>query len=54
VLTWVGRGLNNKELAGNLVIGETTVKTHVANIMGKLGLRDRVEMVLFAVKAGLV
>jgi len=54
VLTQVGRGLNNKELAEDLVIGETTVKTHVANIMGKLGLRDRVEMVLFAVKAGLV
>ncbi len=54
VLGLVGRGLNNKELSERLVIGETTVKTHVANIMGKLGFRDRIEMVLFAVKAGLV
>lgn len=54
VLTLVGRGLNNRELAERLVIGETTVKTHVANVMHKLDLRDRVEMVLFAVNAGLV
>ncbi len=54
VLRLVGRGLNNKELAERLVIGETTVKTHVGNVMHKLDLRDRVEMVLFAVNAGLV
>lgn len=54
VLSQVGRGLNNKELSERLVISEATVKTHVANVMHKLELRDRVEMVLFAVNAGLV
>ncbi|HXE72391.1 MAG TPA: response regulator transcription factor [Candidatus Nitrosotenuis sp.] len=54
VLSHIGRGLNNKELAQALVISETTVKSHVANIMNKLDLRDRVEMVLLAVEAGLV
>lgn len=54
VLSQVGRGLNNKELSERLVISEATVKTHVANVMHKLELRDRVEMVLFAVNAGIV
>lgn len=54
VLTLVGQGLNNRELAERLVISETTVKTHVANVMHKAELRDRVEMVLLAVQAGLV
>lgn len=54
VLSAVGRGLNNKELAEKFVISEATVKTHVANVMHKLELRDRVEMVLFAVHAKLV
>ncbi len=54
VLSLVGRGLNNRELAERLVISETTVKTHVGNVMHKLDLRDRVEMVLFAVNSGLV
>jgi DNA-binding NarL/FixJ family response regulator len=54
VLAEIGRGRNNKELAENLVIGGTTVKTHVARIMQKLEVRDRVELVLLAVQAGLV
>lgn len=54
VLTAIGRGLNNKEIADTLCIGGTTVKTHVTRVMSKLNLRDRVEAVLFAVQAGLV
>lgn len=54
VLVAMGRGLNNKELAEALHIGSTTVKTHVTRVMQKLELRDRVEVVLFAVQAGLV
>lgn len=54
VVRLVGRGLNNREIASELYIGETTVKTHVANSMHKLGLRDRVELVLFAVESGIV
>lgn len=54
VLTEMGKGANNREIADRLVIGHTTVKTHVGRVMSKLGLRDRVEAVLFAVQAGLV
>ncbi len=54
VLTEMGKGANNKEIADRLFIGHTTVKTHVGRVMSKLGLRDRVEAVLFAVQAGLV
>lgn len=53
VLAQVAQGLNNREIASKLFISEATVKTHVANLMSKLNLRDRVEMVLFALKAGL-
>lgn len=54
VVQLVGKGLNNKEIAQKLFIGETTVKTHVANAMHKLELRDRVELALFAAQAGIV
>lgn len=54
VLAEIGRGRNNKELADLFSIGGTTVKTHVARVMQKLEVRDRVELVLFAVQAGLV
>lgn len=54
VLAEIGRGRNNKELSENLLIGGTTVKTHVARIMQKLEVRDRIELVLLAVQAGLV
>lgn len=52
VLMMVAKGLNNKEISSALFISEATVKTHVANLMSKLGMRDRVELVLFALKSG--
>lgn len=54
VLRLIAQGKNNKEIASILFISEATVKTHVANIFRKLGLRDRVEVVLFAVQHGLI
>ncbi len=53
VLGLIGRGLNNREIGEKLFISEPTVKTHVANLMHKLGFRDRIEAVLYAVHAGL-
>ena len=52
VLSLVAKGMNNKEIASSLVISEATVKTHVANLMSKLEKRDRVELVLYAIKSG--
>lgn len=54
VLTLVARGLTNAEIATELFLAETTVKTHVHRIMGKLQARDRVQAVLIAHSAGLV
>ena len=54
VLCLVGKGLNNREIADKLFISDATVKTHVMNAMHKLNLRDRVELVLFAVQTGIV
>ncbi|WP_188191773.1 response regulator [Nonomuraea sp. SYSU D8015] len=54
VLTLMGRGLSNAELAGVLCLSETTVKTHVARIFAKLGLRDRAQAVVVAYETGLV
>jgi two-component system, NarL family, response regulator LiaR len=54
VLTLVAKGMANKLIARELGVAERTVKTHVSNILGKLGLSDRTQAALWAVREGLV
>ena len=53
VLRLLGQGLSNKEIGVRLIISEKTAKTHVANLLRRLGVKDRVAAAIFAVKAGL-
>lgn len=52
VLRWIASGLNNREIAEKMVISEKTVKTHVSNVLGKLGVEDRTQAAIWALKHG--
>ncbi len=54
VIRLVAQGKSNREIAETLVISEKTAKAHISNILGKLGLEDRTQMAIYAIKTGLV
>ncbi|MNF12200.1 Oxygen regulatory protein NreC [compost metagenome] len=54
ILSWIAKGYANKEIAEHLVISVKTVESHKSNLMEKLGLRTRPELVKFAMKKGLL
>lgn len=54
MLRLLAQGYANKEIARALVIGEKTVKTHVSNVLAKLGVQSRTQAALYAVRIGLV
>jgi len=54
VLLHLARGESNAEIASQLYLGEATVKTHVANVLSKLNLRDRIQAVVYAYESGLI